>query len=417
MANGEGHRILTRAALESLPEWERELLAPVKEDLEREYCMYGDDYFGHKAELGPYVELPDGRLPMDPWEIRHFRKDGPGDDYFICGYYDLMRSTFTHFAAKCVECIRKGDITGFAKFAGTVAHVIEDCGCPPHAVGTTMGTDMKMLKLLSPAPDAKMMARQYHAVFEGQYEPFSIDRTPRLMGLSPEEISFNLFERFTDMIENSITKILPMLDAFHKDDARTMKARLTESGEFSSGVLADFIHSTLCVGRDRVDCGQKGKLASVNLGDYTPETRMGWMPFPYFYPEIRKAPWCLDKDFNPIPLSLVVNGEETLFESGFGVGVPFKTTYTLPLGVYKKFSVQVGIHSKLGAKAGIVFTIMGDGAALATAGCPDASSSPCVSADISKVRKLTLTTSVLDGDKAWPDNTHSVWGAPVLIRR
>ena len=141
------------------------------------------------------------------------------------------------------------------------------------------------------------------------------------------------------------------------------------------------------------------------------------MPFPYFYPEIRKAPWCLDKDFNPVPLSLMDNGQELSFQKGFGVGVPFKATYILPPGVYKEFRARVGIHSKLGAKAGIVFTVAGDGLKLASVECPNSSHSKLLTADISKARKLTLSTGVLDGNQVWPDNTHAVWGDPVLQKK
>ena len=221
MANGEGHRILTRAAIESLPEWERELLAPVKEALEREYCMYGDDYFGHKAELGPYVELPDGRLPMDPWEIRHFRKDGPGDDYYICGYYDLMRTTFAHFAAKCVECLRKGNFTGFAKFAGTAAHVIEDCGCPPHAVGTTMGTDMKMIKLLSPG------SRRQE---DGPPVPFRLRGTIRAVQHRPRTA-----------VDGTLARgdLLQPLRAFHRHDRALNQQDIADARRIPQGRRAD----------------------------------------------------------------------------------------------------------------------------------------------------------------------------------
>ena len=195
MANGEGHKILTHAAIETLPAWERELLSPFREKLENEYSMYGDTYFGDQVGIGPYIRLPDGRLPMDPWEIRHFRKDGPGMDYYICGYYDLMRCSFEYFAGKCIESLQSGKIGDFAKFAGSLAHVIEDCGAPPHAVGTNIGTDMKLIKSLFPSSDAGIMAKQFHTLLEGKYEPFSIDYTPQLLGTSKGEISFLTVER------------------------------------------------------------------------------------------------------------------------------------------------------------------------------------------------------------------------------
>ncbi|OGV35711.1 MAG: hypothetical protein A2020_04175 [Lentisphaerae bacterium GWF2_45_14] len=417
MADLKGHVILTHAAIEALPLWQREMLAAPFYALENEYCMYGDDYFGRKEELGQYVELPDGRLPMDPWELRLFRKDAPGEDYFICGYYDLMRTSFTYFAAKCIERLKAGDLEGFAKFAGTVAHVIEDCGCPPHSVGTTMGTDMKMIKMLFPPDDRKTMALQYHSVLEGQYEPFNLSASPGLIGTSAEEIAFNIFERFTDMLENSISRIIPMLDAFYKNDIALLRKQLTESGEFSSSVLSDFLYSVICVGASRFESSELEQLNSAYLSEYTPEIRTGWMPYPYAYPEMRKSPYCLNSNFEPVDLSLKINGKERFYENGFGLGVPFKADYILPSGIYKTFKSEVGIHSRLGARSGIAFKVLGDGAELAAAECSDSSSSSVLSIDISNIKRLTLKLESTNSECAWPDNTHAVWGNPRLIKQ
>lgn len=412
MANGKGHKILTKAALETLPGWEREILAPVKEALENDYCMYGDSYFGNQKEIGPYIELPDGRLPMDPWEIRYFRKDAPGVDWHICGYYDLMRYSFEYFAEKCIESLKENRIEDYAKFAGSIAHVIEDCGCPPHAVGTNMGTDMKMIKMLYPSPDKKKMARQFHCVLEGKYEPFSIDYKPQFMGSSPEEISFNLFERFTDMLENSIAQIIPMVDAFYKDDEKTLSAHLTASGKDSSKVLADFIHSTLCAAHSKPE-----DATPVYLSECTPKRRTAWAPFPYPYAEIRNSPCCLDREFNPVKLSLLFDGQERFFEKGFGLGAPFEMNYILPSEVFRTFNAYVGLHSKLGGESGIVFKVIGDGTELVRVECKDINDSRTLEVNISGVKEFTLKVESGVPEKAWPNNTHAVWGKPVLHRR
>jgi len=269
MANGAGHKILTHAAIGVLPDWEQKLLAPVRAKLETEYSMYGDSYFINPSEIGPYIELPDGRLPMDPWEILHFRKDGPGDDYYTCGYYDLMRYSFEYFAQKCIECIKFNDLESFARFTGSIAHIIEDCGTPAHAVGTTMSTDMKMIKLLYPAPNIKKTACQLHSVMENSFKPFSLTYKPRLLGCTPAEISFNILERFTDMLEYSISFISPILIAFYKDDHEKVSELLTESGQYSSKVLADFIYSVIAIGTDQLDSSEKDNLKNIILSEYT----------------------------------------------------------------------------------------------------------------------------------------------------
>lgn len=415
MPNGEGHRILTHAAIEVLPAWEQELLTPVKDRLENEYCMYGDSYFGDKKTIGPYIELPDGRLPMDPWEIRYFRKDGPGKDYYICGYYDLMRYSFEYFSGKCIESIKNGRIDDFAKFAGSLAHVIEDCGAPPHAVGTNIGTDMKLLKQLCPSNDKIKMAKQFHTVLEGKYKPFKLDYRPRLLGISAGEISFNLFERFTDMIENSISRIIPMIDAFYRDDWLSVSKHLTVCGKFSSEILADFMHSVFSAGASEINEVEMDSLKTVSLSEYTPELQTAWMPSPYQYAELRKAPWSLNNDFDPVQLVLSLDGVDFTFDKGFGLGPPCEINFILPGRVYRKLVASVGINSTLGAPSGMRFSIYGDGRELSSVNCHDLQNSAVIEADISNVKRLTLKT-LPDAVNQYPSNAHAVWGDPRLIK-
>jgi hypothetical protein len=413
MANGHGHKIITRAALESLPQWMQTLIAPVKAGLEDDYCMYGDSYFIDQEAVGPFIELPDGRLPMDPWEIRYFRKDGPGDDYYTCGYYDLMRYSFEYFAEKCIDCIKANDIESFAKFTGSIAHIIEDCGTPAHAVGTTIGTDMKMIKLLLPPPDQKKSAAQLHTVLENTINSFSLEYKPVLLGFTPAEISFNLLERFTDMLEYAISFVHPILTAFYSDDHVAIAGLLTECVEYSAKVLADFIYSVMLAGTEKPELDQG--LENAVLSEYTPLERSAWMPFPYQYAEIRKSPWSLDKKYEPVPLALLIDGREKTFSHGIGAGPPFQAIYQLPENVYRQFRSTVGINCRLGTEAGIVFEVIGDGSLLTRTVCNDVNDAQVLQCDISEVRTLIIKITAA-GSVAWPSNTHAVWGIPELIK-
>ncbi len=413
MPNAEGHRILTHAALEALPEGERQWLNPAAERLEKEYCMFGDDYFKAPARIGPYILLPDGRLPMDPWEIRHFRKDGPGKDFYTCGYYRLMRDSFEYFASRCIECASRGNVDDFARFTGSIAHVVEDCGAPPHAVGTEMGTDMKFLKMLHPCSDPEKMAGQFHAALERGYAPLVLHHTPVFLGESPAEISFRMLEHFTDMIGNSISRIIPLLDAYYNNDAGRLEELLSECGRISSEIMADFIHTTLLIGQNHVQNPEREAIRTVSLGGLTPYERTAWSPFPYPYAEIRNAPWSLDERSIPVPLSLLREGCEVFFEKGFGLGPPSQMTYFLPVGVYSTFRSIVGIHNRLGSKAGMVFQVIGDRRLLISAECGTVSDSREIRCDISGVKELTLKVEI-PGDSPWLDNAHAVWGNPEL---
>jgi hypothetical protein len=415
MANGIGHKILTRAALESLPAWMQSLIAPVKAKFEDEYCMYGDTYFANIQQIGPYIELPDGRLPMDPWEIRHFGKDAPGKDYYTCEYYDLMRYSFEYFAKKCIDSIKKNNITEFAKFAGSISHIIEDCGTPSHAVGTEMGTDMKMIKLLYPTSDKKKMADQFHVILESKFECFSLEYTPQLLGCTPVEISFNMLERFTDMLENSISFIIPLLDAFYSDNDKLLAQRLTACGKFASEIVADFIYSVISIAKEQLDATESELLNSISLSEFTPIKRTAWALPPYIYSEIRKAPWNLNKQYAPVPLALLIDEKEKIFEKGFGIGPPFTMSYLLPVGIYTQFSSTVGINSRLGTASGVTFKVLGNGIELVRKTCNTINDTQIINCNIENVHKLTLKITP-SGNISSSSNSHAVWGNPRLLK-
>ena len=391
------------------------MLRPVQEALEGDYCMYGDNYFIDPKTIGPFIELPDGRLPMDPWEIRTFRKDGPGADFYTCGYYGLMRDCFDYFAERCITEIRRGDIDTFARFLGSIAHVIEDSGTPAHAVGTNLGTDFKLIKLLHPCGDHEKMAAQFHPILECRYEPFVLDYRPRLLGRTPEEISFRFLERYTDMIEGAIGFVLPVMNAFYAGDDALVARRLTQCGRFCSEVLADFIHSLFAVGAGRITPEELENLRMVSLGGLTPLERSAWMPNPYPYVEIRNAPWSRSQGGKQVPLMLEIDGEETEYADGFGLGPPFEATYQLPEGVFERFESAVGLNSRLPSVAGVVFEVWGDGVLIASRSCQNVHESGLMRCELHGVREIKLRISAT-GDKPWPGHTHAVWGAARLFR-
>lgn len=415
MATAAGHRTLTHAALETLPAWERDLMRPHQEALETVYCMYGDNYFIDPKTIGPFIEMPDGRLPMDPWEIRHFRKEGPGLDFYTCGYYELMRDAFEYFSARCIEQVQQGDYDTFARFLGSIAHVIQDSGTPAHAVGTNLGTDLKLVKLLYPCKDPVKMAAQFHPILECRYESFTLDYRPRLLGVTPAEISFRLLDRFTDMIEHAIGFVLPVLDAYYRDEDAILTQTLTRCGRFSSEVLADFIHTLIAVGSGRIDHEELESIRLVDVGALTPLERTAWAPSPYPYAEIRNAPWNLDRQPAPVPLSLLTDGMERIHEAGFGLGPPFQMTYHLPPGIFARFDSAVGLSSRLSAEAGVTFEVWGDDHLLVRASCATTRDTRTLSCDLAQVKKLTLKITPM-GDTVWPSHTHAVWGSPRLLK-
>jgi len=120
MPDSKGHYLLTKASIEILPKWQQKVFEKEKKDLLSIYCMYGDSYFGdRKEEARPYMEMPDGGIPMVPWQFRLFKKIAPGKDFFICGYYKLARYVFGLGAPFQIDyLIPEGVYKKFISFVG-----------------------------------------------------------------------------------------------------------------------------------------------------------------------------------------------------------------------------------------------------------------------------------------------------------
>ena len=124
----------------------------------------------------------------------------------------------------------------------------------------------------------------------------------------------------------------------------------------------------------------------------------------------------MNKDFEPVDLSMIVDEKEKIFKKGFGIGPPFEMTYLLPRTIYKTFHSTIGINNKLGAESDIIFKVLGDGKELASIACSNIDQTQIFRVNISNIKKLTLKTEATSEnlDDIWPSNTHAIWGDPTL---
>ena len=417
MADGIGHGLMTRVAFESLPEWQQKIWEEEKQKLVNIYCMYGDSYFGDKKEEAqPYMKMPDGSIPMIPWQYRFFKKTAPGKDFFTCGYYRLARYVFDYYISQIARNLKDRKIKDSAGFAGVLAHFIEDAGCPSHSIGVDLGIDMEIIKLLLPPSDKKKRLMQFHNILEGEYEEFTLKGyKPKLLGLTSKEASFNLLDRFTDMLENSTRQILAMAEAFYRDDYKTLKKHLTESGIFSSKVLADALYTAFCIAFNRFDKKETKILRKRKISELTPYKWTGWAPYPYFYPVVRNSNMSLDKGFKPVPLKLNIDGKVKEFKYGFGIGAPFEIRYLLPKGVYKKFCCIIGLHSDLGKDGEIIFKVVIDEKIVFNSGIIKDDRARRIEILLGKGEKLSLITQPTKNSFGRFGN-QAVWAEPMIVK-
>jgi hypothetical protein len=183
-------------------------------------------------------------------------------------------------------------------------------------------------------------------------------------------------------------------------------------------IVADALHTILCLGAQKFDASEIERTRSVAIGSFWPlETASLYYPQSQFF----SSPYwghprsgvVLEGGNKARPIKLLIGDKERAFTNGISAGMGRSLTYHLPKDVYHRFTVFGGLHSELGATGRVEFTITGDGKQLASVivnGTDPAHAFDCDVTGIAQLQ-LTLTARGLDGK-----SNYAVWAEPLLIK-
>ena len=412
---GVGHPVITQVAFEKLPAWQQAIWAEQKAALIKDYCLYVDRYAGGKKELRPYVCLIDGRL-------YHYMPAARNRSFVTRGA--------EHFFTKIPQALKAGRIEHAAKMMGGFVHPLEDAGSHIHCLEGPSGGSTKFLNQLLPAPvhmpltpAATMLSSPPKGfLMESKRECFEIpDYRLRLLGRTPAEASFHLYERYRDMLENSRAQLVPYIQACQRDDVGGAFDAMRAMGTCNAKLIADMFHTVLCMSRDRFDPGDVKALRMTDVTGVRPAAAPSYLWPPYrFTPIVPNV--ALDRKRNPVPLKLnepEVNGEPVLrtFTKGFSMGGHLKWTlaYDLPRGVFSTFRCWWGLHPELSKEGkGTLWVTFGKAKVADLGTLTGDSPARRIEVDVRSGGRLTFHFD--DPTKIW-NNWRStvVFGEPVLI--
>lgn len=420
--NAEGHNIITQAAMQALPEWQRELWQSEISNLAQTYSLYGDDYWIDKKNIGPFFELPDGTVPACAIGVLRDKKHyAQAVDFWESPFYDRCICLFKYFMGQIAENIRKGDILSAAKFAGSAAHYLEDSGAPPHAADNG---DIEFVKDCLEIPE-KFKAFPLHALMELSPAPFLIDGyQPRLYGLTLDEAAGNFIERYIELVLHARKFILPMAECVFKEDHARASELSRLAAVKTAEVFADYVYTAACMGTGRFEHGETERLNEVSLAGKWPYRMSAWCPFPYLEP----APLMLkginlDQDRKPVPCRLLVspNGSAEIrtFPDALGAGLGMEYHFKIPAGVYSDFSVYPGIHAELGARKPVNIRIVFDEKTVYETTLSPTGAAHKINLELKNVSGIKLIAPPpRDNDLWYADpasaNNHIVWAEPHL---
>jgi hypothetical protein len=218
------HELITRAALQSLPQALRQQWTAEASNLTRRYCLYPDIYANadpaEKARLKIFCETGGRPIHNVTWKRA---EDLQSLEYLLRNVSDGIRSR---------------DGATAAQYAGTLAHFIEDSTCPAHAL-TPPDSPLNLMRDLLPPPPGKADIR-LHTVIERSSPEFNIDsRQPRSAGGTVSEAAATLLDRIYASIRVNRAGLIELVRATYSDDQSTMDRFRLKAATAGAEILSD----------------------------------------------------------------------------------------------------------------------------------------------------------------------------------
>lgn len=409
LAWGEPHLAITKAALDVLPAWQKEVLGAELTPLASSFCLIPDQV---------YTDKENARFAMMDTQ--------PGVVYLLNLHLPAAQQqenleTLRYFMEKAVAALEAGSIGDAARYMGTICHQLEDYASPAHTIpGDNMFT---LLQQFMP-PSEKMEGKLLPGPIENGSFAVSISGyQPKLLGTTVEEASWRVLHRVHEAIINSRSTTLPIIQALYADDAKTVVTHQMKAAVMDAQVVADALHTILCLGSKRFDPADVDRLHSVDIAAYWPVEAVNlYYPQSHFFSSPYWGHACsgftLEGGTKPVPLKLRLqekdgSGEKQIAQ-GISTGMGKPLTWHLPRGIYQRFTVLAGLHPQLGAKGRVGFSVLGDGKPLATAMVNGTDPAHAFDCDIAGIAQLQLAATGRGLDAR---SNYAIWAEPVLLKK
>lgn len=403
---GEPHRAITKGALEVLPEWQKEILGEELAALSSNHCLIPDNVYTDK-ENAKFATM----------DIH------PGENYLTRLHLPLAEQTenletLLYFIGHAVASLQAGKTGDAARYMGTICHLIEDFGSPSHTIpGDNQFT---LLQQFLPASE-NMAGKLLHGPIEnGTFEVSIAAYEPRLLGVTVEETAWRLLHRIHEVIINARSVTFPIIEALNAGDAASVTAHQLKAATMDAQVVADAMHTILCLGAERFDAPAVEYLHSIDISTHWPIEAINlYYPQTHFFSSPywghARSGIVLEGGTTAAPIRLRIQHDgitnETPFATGISTGMGKPLTWHLPKDVYGRFTVYAGLQSGIGENGRVEFTILGDGKTLATATVNGSDPAYPFDCDIAGVSLLQLAAVTRGLDAK---SNYAIWGEPVL---
>ena len=271
MLEYQGHSLLGLRAAEGLPQWEIDLLNPDMSEKEigqaimppihtvREklgaYCLILD--WIYQEEYAHYCRLENGKwIPHGPVKGA---SGGISESGNLSMIQQLLQAMIDELkASSWEEAVRR---------AGALGHFLQEPFTPGHS------TDNRMIQEFFPDPNPQRHWRLHHCFdsASGDYPP----PEPRLMGTTPEEAAFRIFDCIKKGIVSGRAMIAPVVDAAYRgstllENRKIFQALLCKQSQKAAYITACAWHTAFCIAFDRFEEEEKMACQTCDLSTLTP---------------------------------------------------------------------------------------------------------------------------------------------------
>lgn len=407
LAWGEPHLAITKAALDVLPPWQKEILGAELAHLAGNYCIIPDNVYTDKENAKfAMMDSHPGEVYL---RILHLPAQQPEN-------LEILR----YFMDKAVAALKAGRTGDGARFMGTICHMLEDYGSPSHTIpGDNMFT---LLQQFMPPPE-KMKDKLLHGPIEnGTFEVAINGYEPALLGTTVDEASWRLLHRLHEAIINARGTTIPIIHALYADDAAAVVTYQMRAATMDARVVADAMHTILCLGAEKFDARERDLLRTTGIAAYWPLEAVNlYFPQTHFFGSPywghARSGVVLEGGTKAVPLKLRIQERNGLVDkelaNGISTGVGRPLTWLLPKGVYQRFTAFAGLHPELGAKGRVEFTVLGDGKPLASAIVNGTDPAHAFDCDITSVEQMQLAATARGLD---PKSNYAIWAEPTLSK-
>lgn len=394
---GQPHHAITRAALETLPGWQKALLGEELKALGDAHCMIPDNVYSDKANA-KYAAM----------------ESRPGEVYLQVLHLPTVQTecleVMTYFMERAVTALREGRTGDAARFMGTMCHQIEDYGSPSH----TMPGDNQftLLQQFLPPSDGMKYKLMHGPIENGDFTVSIAGYQPHLLGTSVNEAAWRLMHRVHEGIVNARSTTIPIMQALYAEDAEAVTKHQMRAAIVDAQIVADAMHTILCLGAQKVP----EMAAEVPIDTFWPleaeklhypQTQFFSSPY-WGHPRVGSI---LAGGTKAVPLKL--HAGEKDFAHGISAGMGKPLTFVLPKGVFRHFTVLAGLHPELGAKGRVEFKISGDGKGLQTITLNGSDAAQQLECEVSGISQLQLLLTSRGVDSK---SNYAIWAEPVLLR-